>query len=109
MNASGLIRGYLAKNVETEKFLTHVATTIQRQLQEWDEHYKVKVETCPGHPFLITIHVNTPIYKVVLSQEEVRMNQEKGPYALDRLIWRELQVQGMVILYSPGNYLAHVL
>src|SRR5699024_10495309 len=103
MNASGLIRGYLAKNVETEDFLTHVTTTIQRQLQEWNEHYKVKVETFPGHSFLITIHVNTPIYK------EVRMNQEKGPYALDRLIWRELQVQGMIILYSPGNYLAHVL
>lgn len=109
MNASGMIRGYMTKNVETENFLMHVTTTIQRQLQEWDENYKVKVEKYSGHQFLITIYLNAPIYKVVLNQEEVRINQAKGPYAIDRLIWRELQIQGMTVFYSPGNYLAQVL
>lgn len=109
MNASGMIRGYMSKGYGAEDFLNHVSTTIQRQLQEWDENYEVKVEKRQNAHFLITVYLDTPIHKVGMTKDEVQTAQEKSPFALDRHIWGELQNQGMLILYSSGNYLSYVL
>lgn len=43
MNTQGFIRGMMAKNYSSEKFLVHVATTVERQLQEWNEQFEIMV------------------------------------------------------------------
>ena len=56
MNTTGFIRGYMAKNMENEKFLEHVGWVLERQLQEWDESYQLRV--FKQEDFIISVQNN---------------------------------------------------
>ena len=41
MNFSGVVRGYMSKSFSSERFILHVADTIEKQLKEWNPLYEV--------------------------------------------------------------------
>lgn len=59
MNSSGMIRGYMSKSCSAERYLIHVGTTIERQLQKWDSNYGVNIMKFTDYVFVVR---NVDIY-----------------------------------------------
>lgn len=108
MNTSGFIRGSLAKKFDSERFLIHVSTTIERQLQEWDPTYQVYLLKLKDYVFHLKCNENQE-YMIKINELKLKELQKKDPYALDRLIWKELIKQGLEPAKGHGNYLDVVL
>lgn len=106
MNTTGFIRGLMSKTMSGEKFLIHVATCIEQQLQEWDRDYKVVVMKLQDYEMSVTVHQTS--YQITIAEVELTMLQNRGPYALDKKIWSELERQGLIITQGSGNYLKYV-
>lgn len=106
MNISGAARNYMAKYFNEEDFLIHVSKTIERQLLEWDDSYKVMIMKLENYLWTARNGIND--YELELSENEIKVLQKKEPYALDRKIWNELQKQGLTILNGDGNYLDQI-
>ncbi|WP_102029022.1 hypothetical protein [Salirhabdus sp. Marseille-P4669] len=106
MNASGMIRGYLAKNQSREQFLHFVLSTIEKQLKEWDEDYKVMLLKLRNYELIV--QNGKEIYNVTISEEELEYLQSKSPFSLDRKIWDDLKSHGITVRRQTGNYLEYV-
>lgn len=96
----------MAKNSDQNRFFAHVAQCVERQLQEWDEHYEVMVAKMPDF-FCVVRNKEQSIY-FTISEKEARELQNQSPYMLDKKIWLELYRQGVKLQDGPGNYLAYV-
>jgi len=110
VNSSGFIRGMMAKNVVTEEFLQKVCETIERQLQLWDETYRLRFykELLALDAYKIVVNRSSgESYTVLLAVNDVQVMQQDSPYALDRFIWKTLEEQGLTIQPSNGNYLTY--
>lgn len=107
MNCNGFARGLMAKNMNEEEFLKHVAIVVERQLKEWDEKYEVMV--IKGIHYEFVVNYNDDFYHLQLSDQDIHELQKKSPYALDRKIWQELKSQGLNIRGDRGNYIEVVL
>ncbi len=103
MNVSGMIRGYMSKNQSGEEYIRFVATSIEKQLKEWDSRYEVMLLQLKNYELVVLNGGHS--YLVTLSKDEVEVLKNKGPFALDRIIWSELKNQGLPILSGFGNYL----
>ncbi|MBB6444022.1 hypothetical protein [Bacillus benzoevorans] len=106
MNISGVIRGYMSKNMGVEEFIVHVATLMEKQLKEWDENYEVYVMKLTDYEFIVKN--NDTYYGVDISADEIAELQNKNPFALDKKLWIELEHQGLNILRGYGDYLDKV-
>ncbi|MEH7226672.1 hypothetical protein V7112_22980 [Bacillus sp. JJ1566] len=106
MNTSGFIRGMISKNMEGEKFLIHVATCIEQELQERDPDFKVIVMKLKNYELFVTGKQES--LQLTITETELTALQQRGPYALDRKIWRDLEQQGLQIIHGSGNYLGYV-
>ncbi|WP_099363609.1 hypothetical protein [Fredinandcohnia onubensis] len=106
MNTSGFIRGMMSKSMESEKFFIHVATCIEQELQEWDPDFKVMVMKLKNYELFVTGKQDS--LQFTIAETEINNLQQRGPYALDRKIWRELEQQGLQIIRGSGNYLGYV-
>src|SRR5690606_12279634 len=69
MKTTGFIRGYMSKNLKGEKFIEHVATCIEQQLQEWDPNYQVQVIHLANYE--IVIKNNNVICNLTISKNEL--------------------------------------
>lgn len=106
MNVSGMIRGYMSKNMDSEAFLLHVANAIENQLQEWDEEFEVFVMKFKDYE--IVVKNKEDYFHVHLSEDDLYKLQHKSAFALDRNIWLELQRQGIEIIRGTGNYIDYM-
>lgn len=97
----------MAKNINEEEFIKHVANVIERQLKEWDEKYEVMV--IKGVHYEFVVNYNDDFYHLQLSDQDIHELQKKSPYALDRKIWQELEKQELAIRWDRGNYIEVVL
>ncbi|MUV38753.1 hypothetical protein JNUCC1_02624 [Lentibacillus sp. JNUCC-1] len=107
MNTTGFIRGYMSKGYDGERFLHHVAGTVQRQLQEWDEAYAVEV--IKMHSYVVSVRNRDETINLIISEGLLSSLQDRSPYALDRYIWSALEEGGLEIRDFEGNYLEYVL
>lgn len=107
MNASGFLRGLMSKNLSGEDFIKHVAHSIEKQLQEWDEHYEVFLMKLADYEFMIKN--KDTYYHVQISQLELETLQNKSPFSLDKRIWLDLKDQGLPIIMGLGDYLDKAL
>ncbi len=106
MNTVGFIRAYMAKNQTAEQYVTFVARCIEKQLQEWDDHYKVKVLHRQDYTIIIQ---NKQLYTMIsLTESELVSLHSRSPYTLDRHIWEEMQKNGIEIKEAKGNYFSYV-
>lgn len=106
MNISGVIRGYMTKNMSVEEFIVHVATLMEKQLKEWDENFEVYVMKLADYEFVVKN--NTTYYGTDIPEEEIAALQNESPFALDKKLWTELEKQGLNILRGYGDYLDKV-
>ncbi|GGA93061.1 hypothetical protein [Ornithinibacillus halotolerans] len=106
MNTSGFIRGLMAKNVDEETFLTHVVSSIEKQLKEWDEYYVVRLVKLTN--YVVVVQNGNLIISVPISKSQLISFQSQSPYSLDRYIWNELHRKAVMIGESNGNYLTYV-
>ncbi|RFB12697.1 hypothetical protein DZB84_18260 [Bacillus sp. HNG] len=106
MNTSGFLRGMMSKNMEGEKYLIHVATCVEQELQERDPDGKVIVMKLENYVLFVTGKQDS--YQLTITETELTTLQQRDPYALDRKIWRDLEQQGLQIIRGSGNYLEYV-
>lgn len=106
MNVSGMIRGYMSKNMDSEAFLLHVSNAIEHQLQEWDEAFEVYVMKFKHYE--IVVKNREDYFHVYLTEEKLNRLQHTSAFSLDRYIWEELQKQGIEIIRGNGNYIDYV-
>ncbi len=100
MNTSGLIRGYMSKNMNAEEFIEVVSKAISREFEE-----EVLLEQ-ENNSFKITMKD----YQISMSKELVERMQ--SPYSVDRYVLEEFRKQGLdfnrnrsqYIQYCYGNY-----
>lgn len=107
MNINGFARNYMARYLNGEEFLKHVATLIERQLKEWNQKYEVFVMKLINYE--VIIKNLDAYYYVQLSESEICLLQKSGLYEVDRKIWAELNKQGLPIIKGNGNYIEMVL
>jgi hypothetical protein len=107
MNIRGYSRGVISRNLCAEKFLVHVAETIETQLKEWDENYEVWI--MKFQEYALTVKKGELYYHLNLSEKEIDSLQKENPYSLDRKIWKELEKQGLPIIKGYGNYIDSIL
>ncbi|MFC2947987.1 hypothetical protein [Virgibacillus sediminis] len=108
MKATGFIRGYMAKNLDEEKFLHHVVGVIEQQLQEWDETYKVDI--FKSEDYTVSVQQKTHISEITISPSQLTSLQLQSPFSLDRYIWTKLKEHGVTFKDENGygNYLDFV-
>lgn len=107
MNINGFARGYMANNHSAEEFIKHVLEEMEQQLLEWDHNYEVFLLKLSYYE--IMVKKEDHYYNVKLSENEVVSLQKKGPFQLDRKVWKELEKQGLTIIKGHGNYIDTVL
>lgn len=109
MNAQGWIRGMIAKNYSSTEFLQLVVTTIQRQLQRWDETIDVVLyeNMFDKNNFEIKIIEEGITYCIFLDKKKVSKLQKDWAFALDQFLWEQLISKGFTIRKSDGNYLTY--
>lgn len=107
MNSMGFIRGYMSKQYSNEEFMIHVGESMEKQLQEWDPTYRINIMKFKDYIFVVR-HGDLVDYRVDISKSELASLQARGPYALDRKIWSELEKQGVEIQFGYGDYLEKV-
>lgn len=98
MNTSGIIRGYMAKNMETEEFIKRVIETLNREFEELDNGILLEVK---NDEFLIGMGK----YQISISKEVAE--ELKSPYGLDKYILDEFQKQGFKLDKNRSQYIQY--
>lgn len=106
MNISGMVRGYMSKNMNSEKFMITVVESIEKQLKDWDQEYEVLLLKLKNYE--IIVKKKDYSYHVSLSDDELSSLQLKSPFSLDRKIWNELQSLGIEIIKGHSKYIDYV-
>jgi hypothetical protein len=107
MNANGIIRGYMACHMKVDSFASHVAHCLRRQLLEFEPTAIFHMDHHTNF-FLFYGQAFGQTFQLLLTFAEVEMLKAKGPYALDRYIWEEIQTKGFPI-ENTTHYLQTVL
>src|SRR5690625_7852138 len=96
----------MAKNMVTEEFLQKVCETIERQLQLWDETYRLRFykELLALDAYKIVVNRSSgESYTVLLAVNDVQEMQQDSPYELIRIIWTTYEEHGMSNQHSNTN------
>ncbi|WP_042355591.1 hypothetical protein [Bacillus rubiinfantis] len=107
MNINGLVRGQMARTYSEERFLLHVATCIEQQLQEWDARYEVIVMKLKDYELIVKDSERD--YQITIAEKDIAPLQQAGPYSLDQKCWKDLEAQGLPIVKGFGNYIEMIL
>ncbi|OLN21601.1 hypothetical protein BTO30_14050 [Domibacillus antri] len=101
MNTSGMLRGYLAKVMDQESFFFHVINCMEKQLVDWGSdplllfNWEKKEKNVSG-----SFIIDGFLYEFSLGKEQLKLLQQRSPYAVDRMIWEELISNGFVLKES---------
>jgi hypothetical protein len=96
MNANGMARGYLAKNMNNGEFIHFVLDCILKQLKEWNHDVRLEsyeLEEC----YKVILTIEGAPQMILLSKVLCRLKQSEGPYALDRYLWEKIKSNGHVL------------
>jgi len=97
MNTQGWIRGYMAKNMEEEKFLHHVVECLEREFEIASSISK----TNDGYI------VKQGDHKCSISIENLASLKKKGAYALDRYILDQFRGKGFDFEMTRSQYIRY--
>ncbi|WP_352420870.1 hypothetical protein [Proteiniborus sp.] len=97
MNTQGWIRGYIAHNSSTDKFINLILTTISK---EFGYEFQLN-ETIDD--FIISIDK----YEIIIDKETAKKLQKRSPYALDKYILNILQEQGLEFDKKRSQYVRY--
>lgn len=108
MNTNTFFRTTKANTFTVRKFFKNVATDIEVQLRQWDDAYRVEVET--WRTYTLSVTNGKQKFRVALSKNDVELLQHTHPYALDEKLWTLLEKQGLEVqdiseyMYIIVNY-----
>lgn len=108
MNTNTFFRTTKANTFTVRKFFKNVATDIEAQLRQWDDAYRVEVET--WRTYTLSVTNGEQKFRVALSKNDVELLQHTHPYALDEKLWTLLEKQGLEVqdiseyMYIIVNY-----
>lgn len=97
MNTQGWIRGYIAHNSSTDKFINLILTTISKEF---------------GYEFQLNENINDFIisidkFEITIDKESAEKLQKRSPYALDKYILNTLQEQGLEFDKGRSQYIRY--
>lgn len=98
MNSQGFLRGYMAKNMEVDKFVEVVASAIRREfncdveVKESNDLYSTRVDKK---------------YEVEISKALITNLMAKGPYVVDRFILEAIIQKGGQIDKKVSQYIEY--
>lgn len=98
MNSHGFLRGYMAKNMEFDKFIEVVSSAIRREF-----NYDVEVKESN---VLYSIRVDNK-YEVEASKTLITNLMAKGPYAVDKFIFETIVEKGVLIDKKRSQYIEY--
>lgn len=96
MNANGITRGYMSKNMDDFKFLTHVIECLSREFSK-----KVTLKKLDDENYIVDIDV----YDIKLSKEII--NTHKNGYSLDKYILEEAERKGFIFDKFRSGYIMY--
>lgn len=100
MNSQGWIRGLMAANYDTEKFLLHVADCISREFER-----EVVVKKLSNDNYMIRMGE----YSLNINKEEIEKHKGSiGPYRLDKYILNNFREQGFEFDKKRSQYIYYV-
>jgi hypothetical protein len=98
MNTTGFIRGYMAKNMGSESFITVVAEALAREFEEEAN----------------TICIIKNEYEILFKDYRVSINTDllnklkaKSPYAVDKFLLQEFIKQGFSFYEDRSQYIMY--
>ncbi|MGE5678182.1 MAG: hypothetical protein ACM3ZR_09035 [Pseudomonadota bacterium] len=97
MNTQGWIRATMAKNMEVEKFLQHVAECLGREFDLCSEVIKC------NDKYIIKLGG----YECVIDSEKVSELKAKSPYALDRYLLDRLRTMDFDFDMNRSQYIRY--
>lgn len=95
MNNQGWIRGIMAKNMETKKFITHVMTCLQRE-------FGVLTDNCISGQY---IYISLGQHETMITMFEAKNKQARSAYALDKHILEKLKEEGFEFDVMRSQYI----
>lgn len=95
MNTTGFLRGYMSKNMNSERFIEVVREALSREFEE-----EVKLEKIDNE-FKITMRN----YNITMSKELI--DRIKGAYSIDRYILDEFKKQGFEFDKNRSQYIQY--
>ncbi|MBK5242621.1 hypothetical protein [Clostridium sp.] len=96
MNTTGMIRGYMSKNMKTEEFIKLVIAALSREFEK-----EVKLEIINENGFWISLDN----YKIKMSKELIE--KHKTPYGIDRFILEAFEKQGFKFNRNRSQYIQY--
>lgn len=97
MNTQGWLRGLMAKNMEDEKYVRHVAECLSREFElpvivfERKEDYTIRLAQ----------------YEVTVSEDAVNELRNRGAYALDKILMDKLKERGFEFNTERSQYIRY--
>lgn len=98
MNTQGWIRGYMAKNMEEEKFLAHVAECFKREF-EMDSSVEREEDK---------YYIKLGAYETQINAADLCSLKLKGAYCLDAFLIDQLQSRGFGFDKYRSQYIRYV-
>lgn len=95
MNSQGWIRGMIAKNMETEKYISHVVNCLQRE-------FEIEANSRISGEF---VYIGLGQYNTMITLFEAKGRQSKGPYGLDKYILEKLKEEGFEFDVMRSQYI----
>ncbi|NLX76450.1 MAG: hypothetical protein GXZ01_03610 [Clostridiaceae bacterium] len=94
MNTQGWIRGLMAKNMEDDKFVRHVADCLSME-------FELPVEVIEGY----TIRLGQ--YEIAVTKEEAKNLKNSGAYELDKVLMEKLKEKGFGFDNERSQYVRY--
>lgn len=96
MNTSGMLRGYMLKNIKAEEFIKVVIRALSCEFEK-----EVKLECISDDEFKITLDN----FVVIMSKELI--NKLNKPYGIDRFILESFEDQGFIFDTNRSQYVQY--
>jgi len=96
MNTTGLIRGYMSKNMIAQEFIKVVIRALSREFNTY-----VKLENINENEFTITMKNCGVVMNMNL------INELKSPYGVDRFLLQEFEKQGFKFDRNRSKYIQY--
>lgn len=97
MNTQGWLRGLMAKNMEDELFVRHVAECLSKEFDlpvnvfEGKDEYAIRLDQ----------------YEVTISKATANELRKRGAYTLDRMLLDELKKKGLEFSNDRSQYIRY--
>lgn len=96
MNTTGMIRGYMSKNMKAEEFIKVVVKALSCEFEK-----EFELERISGDEFKITLD------DFVVIMNKAFINKLNKPYGIDRFILETFEAQGFIFDKNRSQYVQY--